>query len=474
MALVVRDDPPAASAPASAPAPAAIPVLSPGPVFTLLAQVVHVRVDMQGSGALCGTVQLKLELPSPEATEVRLHCAPTCSIQRIFVDSVPLAAPLPTPATAADDLAESVVPNMWRHTRDLPSFQRCHGAATFVGSYQLWDDATSGRSFHGGQLAIPLPAAADTASGSDARTVTVQVEYVVSEPRGGIHFVRARPGNKVVYAHTISEAGAPRRWMPCIDCVQVRCPTTLHVTAAPDMRVYAAGRPLVGEEGGGCSGVARSTRTHSFAFDSPVTATQLGFIVGRHLSAIPHPTLPRVTLVLGTLQEAAGGTPQITGGSSAAGSPPRRARRWQEMLYLSRHLPALFNILRAELLGPAAAVKEEEVLAAEDSAREEPSDAAAAAAEAATTAAGTAASSSSDPFPHQTIAVLEGAFEESAAFAGLVILSVRLSPTPFTSSCSRPHLCRSDEPLTCLPSFFACARARAYGIRRRTFSMRQT
>ena len=80
---------------------------------------------------------------------------------------------------------ETVVPARWRHTRDLASYQRCHGAATFLGSYQLWDEAASGRCFHGGQLTIALPPSAD------GEVVTLQIEYVVADPRGGVHFARA-------------------------------------------------------------------------------------------------------------------------------------------------------------------------------------------------------------------------------------------------------------------------------------------
>ena len=489
--------PPAAAAAAgsgAAAAPAAatpLPTLEPGPRWSLTRQIIHVSLDLRAR-SLHGTVQLFIQLPREGAApaDIRLHCASTCQVHRCLVDGAQV-----THRLADDELIEEVVvPDQWRHTRDLASYRRCHGAATFLASHQYWDEPSSGRCFHNGQLIIPLStvasttaASSDLASGGAAasaksteapslaggRMVTVQVEFVAADPRGGVHFARRHGGvnAEVAYAHTVSEAGAARRWMPCVDCVQVRCPVQLHVTADAGLQVHASGRPLVGLANGDveagaveAAGSAPSSstrrprlRTWSFAIDQPVTASQIGFVVGK-LSSLPHPTLPRVALALGSLA-----TDESTNGGDGASADAM----WPQMLYLARQLPSLFQCLRSDLLGPSAAVAAEAALAEEDA--EE------AAAESGTVrpiAPGRLPSALrrhpshvlqpkawrgegredgdpsggekaedyalTDPFDHHTIVALEGCFEETAAFAGLVLVSAHLLHPPEVVEPARP------------------------------------
>ena len=361
---------------------------------------------------------MRIQLPS-EATELRLDCGSAISVRGCIVDGLPV-----TPLRDGDAADEVVVPERWRHTRDFGSYKSCHGAATFNGSYQFWDEATSGRCFYGGQLAIPIPSPMVGTEAAE-RLLDVHLEYVITDAkRGGVHFVRG-PGRgaKAIYAHTIGEAGAARRWMPCVDCVQIRCPIELHVTTDANLQVHATGQPI----GDASASDVNGLRTWSYTLDHSVTASQIGFVVGRLIS-LQHPTMPSVKLVLGTLEEAA---------SDA---------RWPQMIYLARQLPSLFQFLRSHLLGPSAAVAAEEALAAED------------AAEAAGLANGEAPAvrrhpssflkprawgrkgddAVSDPFPQHTIVALEGCFEETAAFAGLILLSAHLLHPPEVIEPARP------------------------------------
>lgn len=452
---------PTAAAPASAAAEAstvATPALVPGARWTLVSQTVHVHVDLR-QAMLRGTVILNVRLPAKgqHLTELRLHCASTCAVQRCLLDGLPVT---PTAPADADHTDEEIVPTRWRHTRDFASYQRCHGAATFLGSYQFWDEHASGRCFHGGQFAVPLPSAS---AGKQGEVVSLQIEYIVSEPRGGVHFVRRHGGAtaEVAYAHTVGEAGAARRWMPCVDCVQVRCPVHLHVTADAALQVHASGRPISDGTSDAVPSLATTAgvpvRTWSFAHDHPVTASQVGFVVG-HLSIMPHPAMPNVTLAVGTLAPA----------DAARAGDAAHDKLWSQMLYLSRQLPSLFQFLRSHLLGPSAAVVAEAALAAEDAAaaaavrrvgegaqrqppllRHHPSQLLQATAWSGGVKAeggevaggeeeGDGGHALSDPFVHHTIVALEGSFEETAAFAGLVLLSAHLLHPPGVLEPARP------------------------------------
>lgn len=468
MALVVRESAERGlaapgAAPGAAPSPP-IPTLTVGVQWELLSQTTHVHVDLERAN-LHGTVELRLRLPSAPAAapEVRLNCAPTCVVHRCLLDGVPLDG-----EPRADDLVEAIVPERWQRTRDLPSFQRCHGAATFVGSYQHWDEPRG--SFHGGELRIALPAAPPPHAAADggpgeaapaaegpprqARDVSLTIEYSVPEPRGGVHFARRGAGGAAAYAHTIGEAGAPRRWMPCVDCIQVRCPVRLHVTAAAGLAVHASGVALGSSaaEGGG-------RRTWSFVMADPVLASQVGFVVGRlasatcgGLSSAPHPELAEATLVLGTLLPPSlkpGLQPAGTHGGGPGGTAAAAdAERWPQLYYLSRHLPSVLGFLRSHLLAPCVAVlgeaaAKERALEAE---RAEAERAAAGAAPPAGRAASVVEPSVADPFHHHTLVVLDGAFAEASSFAGLVILSSSvLHPAEAVEPArpSRRALCRA-------------------------------
>ena len=193
-----------------------VPTLTPGARWQLLSQVIHVQVNLHRSGSLRGTVLLRVRLPRSRAGlgAIRLNCAPTCVVHRCLVDGAPLTqatetgehAPSARPPMAADGIAETVVPPQWRHTRDIVSYQRCHGAATFVGSFQHWEEGEGSHGFHAGELRIPLPSSsvgevdAPVSSGSAAgggstewEEMEISVEYSVPRPNGGIHFVRRHP-----------------------------------------------------------------------------------------------------------------------------------------------------------------------------------------------------------------------------------------------------------------------------------------
>jgi hypothetical protein len=169
MALVACS---AAPSTAPAPAPAAcedVPTLTAGDKWLLLSTVVHVRVDLHGRGSLRGTAQLRIQLPRAPPKELRLNCAPTCTIHACSIDGQTLttddgrAAPPPL-APRASPLVEAIVPAAWRHTRDLVSYQRCHGAAMFVGSHQRWPEPGSG-GYHAGARARTRRRASSRPSG---------------------------------------------------------------------------------------------------------------------------------------------------------------------------------------------------------------------------------------------------------------------------------------------------------------------
>ena len=365
--------------------------LSPGDRWLLLSQSIHVSVSLKGRGSLRGTAQFRIRL-SASTTEIRLNCSPTCVVHRCLLDGELIttsdgrAVPQPV-VPVADSLAEAVVPPCWRRTRDLVSFQRCHGAATFIGSHQQWDEPR-GAGFHYGELAIPLPAAfvtrasprtMDGSVATDGPEVTLSVEYSVSEPRGGVHFVRSTGCTDAVYAHTSGEWGAPRRWMPCVDCPQVRCPITLHVTADASLQVHASGRCLGVSSAPVARSAAQRQATWGFALDEPTLAAQVGFVVG-HLSSVPHPTLPNVTLILGTRDaypSAGVGTTSAGAATPAdaaahpegdAARSPSGMRLWPQLLYLARHLPSTLAFLHRHLLEPSVADAAEARLAAEEAA----------------------------------------------------------------------------------------------------------
>ena len=210
-----------------------------------------------------------------------------------------------------------------------------------------------------------------------------------------------------------------------------------------------------------------------------MTASQLGFVVGR-LSAIAHPTLPNVTLCLGTLAEPSPPGASPPGASPPGASPPGASASqtdalWPQLLYLSRHLPSIFEHLRASLLGPCAAVAAAAAMAAEDAmeaakatgegeevgkaAVKEEDEAAERGGKRAKTAAaaGSRAGGGSvggggdaDPFEQHTIVCLEGMEEESSAFGGLILLSSHLLHPASVIEAARPlrlsvglALCRS-------------------------------
>ena len=299
--LVLTSQPPAAAAPpVPVPAPA-LPklTLSPGGKWMLVSQSVHVFVSLANGGSIRGTVEFRVRLVAP-IDEIRLNCAPTCVVHRCLLDGETITlddgSAVPQPVVpVADGLAECVVPPHWRRTRDLGSFERCHGAATFVGSHQHWDEPR-GAGYHAGELAVPLPQSAREASrgsaearaagsAEEAPEVTLSVEYSVREPRGGVHFVCPPDSADAVYAHTVAEFGAVRRWMPCVDCPQVRCPMTLHVTADAQLQVHAGGRALRVTTAPPSSGGAPPLRTWGFELEGMSLAGQVGFVVG-HLSSL--------------------------------------------------------------------------------------------------------------------------------------------------------------------------------------------
>ena len=173
------------------------------------------------------------------------------------------------------------------------------------------------------------------AYGSDARAcvdATLVLRYRVSRPRGGVHFVRGR-GGKAVYVHSVGEAGAVRRWAPCLDRADLRCPkATLEVTCDAGLLCFGSGllqperpppppqaeaEPLGAGAAGGAGGRRRTWR---FCSEHSTLASQWGFVCG-HMQAVPHPTLPHTTLALGvaegpTSSEAEGGGGE--GGEAAA------------------------------------------------------------------------------------------------------------------------------------------------------------
>lgn len=206
----------------------------------LLTQTVHVHLDVCRA-ALCGTAHLTLSLRTFSlCPEVRVNCAPTCRIHRCFLDNKPACA-----RRSLIDLGDSVVPARWRSTQDLPSYQQCHGPTTSAQCFQA--PGALQMSFHGGELILYLPASSPSRvetkmAGStllaskercghghsfadgftrDQDCVALLIEYSVPYPRGGLHFARVLPGSPPHCVHTIEQGAAARRWMPCVDCVQV-------------------------------------------------------------------------------------------------------------------------------------------------------------------------------------------------------------------------------------------------------------
>ncbi|EOD07989.1 hypothetical protein EMIHUDRAFT_465688 [Emiliania huxleyi CCMP1516] len=211
---------------------------------------------------------------------------------------------------------------------------------------------------------------------------------------GAIHFARRVRGGAAAYAHTVPQAGAVRRWLPCADVATARCSYELHLALAeppegacpsPDARprVVAFGSGTrVGPPpswppewfGGGSSSSSSSAAAAvapwahwSWSLERQALASEVGFLVGHEaaLQSCSHPTEAGVTLALGSLpaaREAAALGPEALAG--------RVRGRWPHLLYLSRSLPTMLAELRAFLLPPPPAD-----LAA---AREEPAAASAA------------------------------------------------------------------------------------------------
>jgi hypothetical protein len=145
----------------------------------------------------------------------------------------------------------------WRSTQDLPSYQQCHGPTTSAQCFQA--PGALQMSFHGGELILYLPASSPSRvetkmAGStllaskercghghsfadgftrDQDCVALLIEYSVPYPRGGLHFARVLPGSPPHCVHTIEQGAAARRWMPCVDCVQVRFACTVRINAQP-------------------------------------------------------------------------------------------------------------------------------------------------------------------------------------------------------------------------------------------------
>jgi len=188
--------------------------------WDVLEQTIRVDVDLERE-ELRGTIELRVRLPSsPPLTQLRLHCAAQCRVHRATLGG----APLEWRYAAHEASIDQVVPYGYQRTRDLGSFRSIHGAIVHAA--------------HDGELTLQLPPPAEQPA--DALLV---ISYSVSRPRGGVHFVRGRDGH-VAYAHTVGEAGAARRWMPCLDRPDLRCHATLEVTADASLECFGSGVAL--------------------------------------------------------------------------------------------------------------------------------------------------------------------------------------------------------------------------------------
>ena len=205
-------------------------------------QITRLEVDLERE-ELRGTVELRVRLPTaPALSWLRLNSAAQCEIESATLDGTPLEWEY-----AADEAnVDQVVPQRWQRTRDLSSFQSVHGAVVHAAQ--------------DGELTLRLPPLPSPDSsppgaaaawcplsrtyGSDARAcvdATIVLCYRVSRPRGGVHFVRGR-GGKAVYVHSVGEAGAVRRWAPCLDRADLRCPkATLEVTCDAGLLCFGSG-----------------------------------------------------------------------------------------------------------------------------------------------------------------------------------------------------------------------------------------
>jgi len=390
--------------------PAVLPAPLPGVAESLAAppsewylheQTTRLEVDLKRE-ELRGTVELRVRLPTaPALSWLRLNSAAQCEIESATLDGTPVEWEY-----AADEAnADQVVPQRWQRTRDLSSFQSVHGAVVHAAqdgelTLRLPPLPSPGSSPPGAEAAwCPL----SRAYGSDARAcvdATLVLRYRVSRPRGGVHFVRGR-GGKAVYVHSVGEAGAVRRWVPCLDRADLRCPkATLEVTCDAGLLCFGSGLlqpegpPLHQPSGeaeaeplgaGAAGGAGGRRRTWRFCSEHSTLASQWGFVCGR-MQAVPHPTLPHTTLALGVAE----GHPssEAEGDGGEGGETAALRELWPQLLDLGRLLPPLFKFLHLHLLAPcenriaqaaraaAADAADARAAAADDAARDAADDAA--------------------------------------------------------------------------------------------------
>ena len=367
-------------------------------------QTTRLEVDLERE-ELRGTVELRVRLPTaPALSWLRLNSAAQCEIESATLDGTPLEWEY-----AADEAnVDQVVPQRWQRTRDLSSYQSVHGAVVHAAQ--------------DGELTLrlpPLPSPGSSppraaaawcplcrACGCDARAcvdATLVLRYRVSRPRGGVHFVRGR-GGKAVYVHSVGEAGAVRRWAPCLDRADLRCPkAALEVTCDAGLLCFGSGllqpegsQPTAEDEAeagprgaggaGAAGGAGGRRRTWRFCSEHSTLASQWGFVCGR-MQAVPHPTLPHTTLALG-VAEGPTSSSEAEGGGGEGGEVAALRELWPQLLDLGRLLPPLFKFLHLHLLAPceariaqaaraaAAAAAAARAAAADDAARDAADDAA--------------------------------------------------------------------------------------------------
>ena len=365
----------------------------------LHAQTTRLEVDLERE-ELRGTVELRVRLPTKSPVSwLRLNSAAQCKIESATLKWEHAAdeadeATLKWEYAANEANAEQVVPQRWQHTRDLKSFRSVHGAVVHHaqdGELTLFLPPPTPRA-EGASSPSPPRAAASWCPlcrerGCGCVDATLLLRYRVSQPRGGVHFVRGRDG-RAVYVHSVGEAGAVRRWAPCLDGGVLRCPeATLEVTCDAALLCFGSGvlQPRGSDPAAGGAGGGRR-RTWRFCSEHSTLASQWGFVCGR-MQAVPHPTLPHTTLALG-VAEGPTSSSEAEGGGGEGGEVAALRELWPQLLDLGRLLPPLFKFLHLHLLAPceariaqaaragAAAAAAARAAAADDAARDAADDAA--------------------------------------------------------------------------------------------------